>query len=77
VYLNDVIEYYAPGIRSQVIGSRRLTVPRHGRVFLLASFLDQPGIAGNVGGARYVLAHSRLRQVSTDHLEKIYLWEYR
>jgi hypothetical protein len=77
VYLNDVIEYYTPGIRSEVIGSRTLTVPRHGKVFLLASFLDQPGIAGNVAGARYALAHSRLRQVSTDHLEKIYLWEYR
>jgi hypothetical protein len=77
VYLNDVIEYYAPGIRSQVIGAHRITVPRHGRVFLLASFLDQPGIAGDVGGARYVLAHSRARLVSSDHLEKIYLWEYR
>jgi hypothetical protein len=46
-------------------------------VFLLASFLDQPGIAGEVGGARYALAHSRMRLVHTDHLEKIYLWEYR
>ena len=52
-------------------------VPRHGKVFVLASFLDQPGIPGDVGGARYALAHSGLRLVATDRLEKIYLWEYR
>ena len=37
-----MIEYYTPGIRAEVIGSRGLAVPRHGKVFLLASFLDQP-----------------------------------
>jgi hypothetical protein len=77
VYLNDVIEYYAPGVRSEIVGSHAPTLPRRGRVFLLASFLDQPGIAGDVGEARYALAHSRMRLVHTDHLEKIYLWEYR
>jgi hypothetical protein len=77
VYLNDVIEYYAPGIRSQAIGPHPIAVPRHGRVFVLGSFFDQPGIPGDIGGARYALAHSRLRLVSTDRLEKIYLWEYR
>jgi hypothetical protein len=77
VYLNDVIEYYAPGIRSQIVGSHTPSLPRHGRVFLLASFLDQAGIAGDVGGARYALAHSRRHLVHTDSLEKIYLWEYR
>jgi Dolichyl-phosphate-mannose-protein mannosyltransferase len=76
-YLNDVIEYYTPGIRSEVVGAHRVTLPRHGKVFLLASFLDQPGIAGYVGGARYQLAQSRLHLANTDHLEKIYLWEYR
>jgi hypothetical protein len=76
-YLNDVIEYYAPGVRSKVIGPGRTSVPRRGKVFLLASFLDQPGIAGEVGSARYALGHSRLHLVGTDHLEKIYLWEYR
>jgi hypothetical protein len=77
VYLNDVLQYYAPGVRSKVVGSRAPALPRSGRVFLLASFLDQPGIAGDVGSARYALAHSHMRLVHTDHLEKIYLWEYR
>jgi hypothetical protein len=77
IYLNDVIEYYAPGIRTEVVGSHAPKLPRHGRVFLLASFLDQPGVAGELGGARYALQHSRMHLVHTDHLEKIYLWEYR
>jgi hypothetical protein len=77
VYLNDVIAYYAPGIHSEIVGSHTPTLPKHGRVFLLASFLDQPGIASDVGGARYALQHSRMHLVHTDHLEKIYLWEYR
>jgi hypothetical protein len=77
VYLNDVIEYYAPGIRSRVVGSQTPSLPKHGRVFLLASFLDQPGVAGEIGGARYALQHSRMHLIGTDHLEKIYLWEYR
>jgi len=77
VYLNDVIEYYTPRIHAQVVGTGKLQLPTHGRVFLLASFLDQPGIAGEVGAARYGLEHSRLRLVRTDHLSKIYLWEYR
>jgi 4-amino-4-deoxy-L-arabinose transferase-like glycosyltransferase len=77
VYLNDVIEYYTPRVHAEVVGTGKLKLPAHGRVFLLASFLDQPGIAGEVGAARYGLEHSRMRLVRTDHLSKIYLWEYR
>ena len=77
VYLNDVVEYYAPKVHSEVVGANRPTIPTHGKVFLLASFLDQPGIAGDVGAARYALEHSRLHLVHTDRLAKIYLWEYR
>jgi hypothetical protein len=72
-----VIEYYTPGIRAHAVGASRVTVPKRGRVFLLASFLDTGGVAGEVGSARYVLAHSRLHLASSDHLEKIYAWEYR
>ena len=77
VYLNDVIEYYTPKIHGVVVGAGKPKIPAHGRVFLLASFLDQPGIAGEVGGVRYALAHSQRRLVGTVHLAKIYLWEYR
>ena len=77
IYLNDVVEYYTPKVRAEVIGTSKPTIPSHGKVFLLASFLDQPGIPSEVGGARYALEHSRLHLVRTDHLAKIYLWEYK
>jgi hypothetical protein len=77
VYLKDVIEYYTPKVDARVVPGGRPSVPAHGKVFLLASFLDQPGIAAEVGAARYALDHSRLHLVQTDHLAKIYLWEYR
>jgi uncharacterized membrane protein len=77
IYLNDVTEYYTPKIHAEAVGANNPKLPTHGKVFLLASFLDQPGIAGEVGAARYELKHSRMRLVHTDHLEKIYLWEYR
>jgi uncharacterized membrane protein len=77
IYLNDVVEYYAPKVRSQIVASTKPQIPKHGKVFLLASFLDQPGIAGQVGAAKYELDHSGRHLVHTDHMAKIYLWEYR
>jgi 4-amino-4-deoxy-L-arabinose transferase-like glycosyltransferase len=77
IYLNDVIQYYTPKVRAEVVTTGRPRIPTHGKVFFLASFLDQPGIAGEVGLAKYALDHSRLHLVHTDHLAKIYLWEYR
>jgi 4-amino-4-deoxy-L-arabinose transferase-like glycosyltransferase len=76
-YLSDVIEYYAPGVHSQVLRSGQPQLPRHGKVFVLASFLDQPGMASEVGAAKYTLDHSRLHLAYTNHLEKISVWEYR
>jgi hypothetical protein len=76
-YLSDVVEYYAPGVRARVLGSGKLQLPRRGKVFVLASFLDQPGVASEVGSAKYTLDHSRLHLAYTDHLEKISVWEYR
>ena len=76
IYLNDVVEYYTPKVRSEVVASTKPRIPKHGTVFLLASFLDQPGIPGDVGSARYELDNSHRHLVRTDHLAKIYLWEY-
>jgi uncharacterized membrane protein len=77
IYLADVIGYYTPGIRADLIGRGRPALPKRGRVFLLASFLDQPGVAGEVGTARFALTHSGRRLVGTHRLEKIFVWEYR
>jgi 4-amino-4-deoxy-L-arabinose transferase-like glycosyltransferase len=74
-YLHDVLEYYAPGLRAAPLDTRPV-IRGHGGVFLIASFLDQPGFAGKVGTAKYDLARTR-RLVSTNTREKIYVWEYR
>jgi uncharacterized membrane protein len=75
-YLQDVIEYYTPQLHAVVVRAGRPSLPARGRVFLMASFLDQPGVAGDVGAARYALDHSRRRLIATTKLEKIYVWEY-
>ncbi len=77
IYLDDVVQYYTPKVHAEVVSPGKPRIPSHGKVFLLVSFLDQPGIAGEVGAVRYALDQSRLHLVQTDHLAKIYLWEYR
>src|SRR5205807_4408039 len=57
-YLQDVIEYYTPGINARALGPRKPALPHHGRVFLLASFLDQPGVPAAVGTAKYTIEHA-------------------
>jgi hypothetical protein len=52
-------------------------VPRRGRVFLLASFLDTGGVAGQVGAVKDALIHYRGRPILTDRLQKIDVWEFR
>jgi hypothetical protein len=72
-----VIRYYTPQLHTQVLRSGKPTLPRHGRIFLLASFLDQAGVPQAVGTAKYALAQAHRRLIATDTLEKIYVWEYR
>jgi hypothetical protein len=76
-YLQDVIDYYTPGIHAVALGPGKPKLPRHGHIYLLASFLDQPGVPGAVGTAKYTIAHAGMKLVSTQTLEKIYVWEYR
>lgn len=74
-YLQDVIEYYSPRVRAEAAGAGRL--PLHGRVFFLASFLGEPGIAGQAGATKDQLIQARGKPVSTKKLEQIYLWTFR
>jgi hypothetical protein len=76
-YLQDVIEYYGPHVHTEILGPRAPSIPAHGRVFLLASFLEQPGVPSSVGLAKYALARAHRRLIATTTLEKIYVWEYR
>jgi 4-amino-4-deoxy-L-arabinose transferase-like glycosyltransferase len=74
-YLQDEVQYYSPGARARVAGAKH--VPRRGRVFLLASFLDTGGVAGQVGAVKDALIHYRGRPILTDRLQKIDVWEFR
>jgi uncharacterized membrane protein len=76
-YLNAVIEYYAPHLRAVAARGPHPYVPPTGGVYLLSSFLDQPGVAGEVGTAQYALSHSGRHLVAIHRLTKINIWEYR
>jgi dolichyl-phosphate-mannose-protein mannosyltransferase len=76
-YLQDVIAYYAPHLRSQVLSGPQPRVAGHGGVFLLASFLEDPGRAAQVGTAKHALTRGPRRLVSRGGREKIDFWEFR
>jgi hypothetical protein len=76
-YLQDVIAYYAPHLRSQVLSSPQPKVAGHGGVFLLASFLEDANRASQVGAARKALARGPRRMVSRGGREKIDFWQFR
>ena len=76
-YLQDVIAYYAPHLRSQVLSSPQPKVAGHGGVFLLASFLEDANRASQVGAARKALARGPRRMLSRGGREKIDFWQFR
>jgi hypothetical protein len=51
-------------------------MPHQGRVFLLASFLDDPGIAAQVGTARSALDQQQHNLIRGFKRKEIRIWEY-
>ncbi|MCW3064408.1 MAG: hypothetical protein JWN32_1580, partial [Solirubrobacterales bacterium] len=74
-YLADVIQYYAPHVRARPLGPST-PVPRHGRVFVLASFLDVPGTAAATGNQVAKLRRQR-GLVGSFRVPQIRVWEFR
>jgi hypothetical protein len=76
-YLRDVVGYYSPGVRTEPLSeAQQHGMPTHGHVFLLGSFLDDPGTAAQVGSGRYELGqkpHKLLRSITR---KRIHIWEY-
>jgi uncharacterized membrane protein len=76
-YLRDVVGYYSPGVRTEALSDAEAEgMPRSGHIFVLASFLEDPGIAAQVGTGRYDLGQKPHRLVRTITRERIRIWEY-
>jgi hypothetical protein len=73
-YLRDVVGYYAPDTQAAALEDQPAPPPK-GRVFVLASFLEDPRLRDQVGATRSTLAGQR-RLVATDDAEQIRIWEY-
>jgi uncharacterized membrane protein len=76
-YLRDVVGYYSPGVRTQALSDAEAHgMPQRGRVFLLASFLEDPGIAARVGTGRHELDREPNELIRTIKRDRIRIWEY-
>jgi hypothetical protein len=76
-YLRDVVGYYSPGVRTEALSDAEAHgMPTGGRVFLLASFMDDQGIAQQVGTGRYDLSQGHQRLIDSIDRTRIHIWEY-
>jgi uncharacterized membrane protein len=74
-YLDEVVGYYAPGVEARPIGASRGKSDETGRVFLLGSFLDKPGIAKATGDALSKLEQER-RLVEKFEVPQVRVWVF-
>lgn len=73
-YLDYVIDYYRPAANADPL-LPDVSLPRHrGRIILLASFLDQPGTAAEVGRALAGLQAGGRTVQETKSWENVTLW---
>jgi hypothetical protein len=76
-YLRDVVGYYSPGVRTESLSDAMAHgMPTHGHVFLMGSFLTDPGTAAQVGSGRYQLSRHPHKLIRTINREQIHIWEY-
>ncbi|MGH3744064.1 MAG: glycosyltransferase family 39 protein, partial [Mycobacteriales bacterium] len=75
-YLGNVIGYYAPGRTVVYGGARRdVGVPPGHHAFVVASFLDQPGVAGKTGTLLSSLEHHG-RLIAKHDYANVTVWEF-
>jgi hypothetical protein len=76
-YLRDVVGYYSPGVRTESLSDAMAHgMPSRGHVFLMGSFLTDPGTAAQLGSGRYDLSRRPHRLIRTMKREQIRIWEY-
>jgi uncharacterized membrane protein len=74
-YLRDVVSYYTPGLEQEPLPRAGEGQPR-GRIFLVASFLEDEGLAARVRRARQALIDQGHELVRTSRHERIRTWEF-
>jgi hypothetical protein len=74
-YMRDVVTYYAPDLNQEPLPGDAESSPT-GRVFLVASFLEDESIASRVAEARRTLKAQGHRVVATGKHENVRTWEY-
>jgi hypothetical protein len=72
-----VVGYYSPGVRTESLSDAQAHgIPKSRHIFLMGSFLDDPGIAAQVGSGRFTLDQRQHRLIRTITRKRIHIWEY-
>jgi hypothetical protein len=74
-YLRDVVAYYAPEVHAEPLRGASPPATGEGRVFVIASFLEDSELAGEVDQATSALVAKRTL-VEAESREKIRVWEF-
>jgi Dolichyl-phosphate-mannose-protein mannosyltransferase len=75
--LRPVVDYYAPGVEAKPIPVlEKRARAQKGRVFVLASFLDNPHVVEQVRETRRLLAQTDRRQLSARERTRIRVWKF-
>jgi uncharacterized membrane protein len=74
-FIGPVVDYYAADLHAQPL-STGLSLPRRGRrIFVVGSFLDDPGSAAQVGDALHQLS-ARRRDAGEFHRPNVQVWVF-
>jgi hypothetical protein len=74
-FIGPVVDYYAADLHAQPL-STGLSLPRRGRrIFVVGSFLDDPGSAAQVGNALHQLS-ARRRDAGAFHRPNVQVWVF-
>ncbi|MFI7546852.1 glycosyltransferase family 39 protein [Actinoplanes sp. NPDC049599] len=73
-YLSPVIDYYRPEPPAAAVREDAPLPPSPGRIFLIASFLNDPGTARLAETTVYTLEHSGRTVRQTRHWDNVTLW---
>ncbi|MGB9184828.1 MAG: glycosyltransferase family 39 protein, partial [Solirubrobacteraceae bacterium] len=76
-YLNDLVGYYEPHMRSAPLTADPSRVDPHGRVFIMASFQQQPQNARFVRSAIDRLLAAHRTQIGAFRRPQVQVWEFR